>query len=79
MSYKTLPKREVIKINIYEHRTQRGLTQGQLAYKVDVTQQAVAAWESGRIPLKKYRHRIAKVFGVNVDEIDWGEKRAKKP
>ncbi len=56
--------------NIYELRKAKKLTQGQLAEKLGVSEQAVSKWENnvcapdvGMFP------RVAKLFGVSIDRI----------
>jgi transcriptional regulator with XRE-family HTH domain len=51
-------------------RLKAGMTQEQLARKMNVDQAAVSRWESGDTkPLKKSRKKLAKVLGCTVDEL----------
>lgn len=57
-------------IQIEKVRKQAGMSQGELARKLNVTQGAVSQWEKGltnpRLPLLM---EIANIFGVSVDEL----------
>ena len=56
--------------NIKKLREQNGLTQQELAVRVDVAQVTVANWESGRRkPDINILIRIAKLFNVTLDEL----------
>ncbi len=47
------------------------LTQGEVAKKLNVDQAAISHWESGtNAPLRKYRKKLAKIYGVTVDELE---------
>ena len=51
-------------------RKERGLSQKQLANKVNVSQQAVAAWESGRAyPRSDTLVHLAEVLGATADDL----------
>ncbi len=51
-------------------RTQKGLTQEQLAEKVCVSRVAVSKWESGRgYPNLDSLKKLAKVFEVSIDQL----------
>ncbi len=57
---------------IRELREAAGLTQVQLAAKLDVTPGAVYGWESGRSePRASQLRAIARLFGVSMDMIDF--------
>ena len=57
-------------MNIKKLRLKAGLTQSQLAKKMNVDQAAVSRWESGETkPLRKCHKRLAKVLGCTVDEL----------
>lgn len=48
-----------------------GMTQHDVARKLDVTDVAISRWECGRSsPLYKYRERMADLYGVSVDEVN---------
>lgn len=58
-------------MSIKERRLKAGMTQMQLANKVNVDQSTVSLWESGKIkPLRKIRKRLARVLGCTVDELE---------
>jgi len=51
-------------------RESRGMTQHDVARKLDVTDVAVSRWECGRSnALFKYRERLAALFDVPIDVI----------
>ena len=57
---------------IRELREAAGLTQVQLAHRLDVTPSSVYAWESGRSePRASQLRAMAKLFGVSMDDIDF--------
>ena len=55
---------------IKKHRTQKGLTQQNLADQLFVTAQAVSRWENGEVePSLNTITQMAKIFGVSTDEM----------
>lgn len=57
-------------MKIRELRLRAGMTQAQLAKKMNVDQSAVSRWESGDTePLKKIRKKLAKVLGCTVEDL----------
>ena len=55
-------------------RKERGLTQSQLATKLDVNQSLVAKWESGKVqPRSSTLDRLASVLEVETEELLDGE------
>ena len=51
-------------------RTARGLSQQQLAVKLEVSRQSVIALESGRYdPSLPLAFRIAELFGLTIEEV----------
>ncbi len=56
--------------NISFHRKRLGLTQLQLAEKLNYSDKAVSKWERGEAAPDIYiMHELAKMFGVSVDEL----------
>lgn len=56
--------------NIYELRKEKKLTQGQLAEKLGISEQAVSKWENDICaPDVSLFPSIAKLFGVSIDRI----------
>ena len=56
--------------NIRHHRTQKGLTQEELADILYVSRTAISKWESGRgLPTIDSLMNIAKYFCVSIDEL----------
>lgn len=54
-------------------RKERGLTQSELAEKLMVSQQLVAAWESGRSTPRPYHMQILQnCFNIPKEEIFFG-------
>lgn len=61
-------------MTLEERRKAAGLTQAQLAKKLDVGQTAISHWECGRwVPLNKYKRKLAKVFKCTVEELGFKE------
>lgn len=65
-------------MTLEERRLASGLRQEDVAKKLDVTQSAVSRWESGASnPLRKYRRKLARLYGCTVDELlEGGEDNA---
>jgi transcriptional regulator with XRE-family HTH domain len=58
-------------LTLREARERKGISQRELAAKLNVNQAAVSHWEAGRWPpLKKYHKIIARTLGVPADEIE---------
>ena len=61
---------------IYALRTQKGLSQDELAEKVFVTRQAVSRWETGEtIPGTETLKLLSNLFNVSMDQYKtlWGD------
>lgn len=57
-------------MNLCEIRTKTGLTQTEVAKKLNVTQSAVAMWENGRTyPRTSILKKLADLYGCTVDEL----------
>lgn len=57
-------------MKIKELRAKAGLTQAQLAKKMNVDQSCVSRWESGKTsPAKKLHKKLAKALCCTVDEL----------
>ena len=60
---------------IYKLRTEKGLSQYQLADKIPITRQAVSKWERGRtIPDSSTLIRLSEIFDVTINELLQGER-----
>lgn len=60
----------VNRLNVKKLRTAAGLTQAQLAKKMNVDQSTVSLWEAGKTkPLQKCHKKLAKVLGCTVEEL----------
>lgn len=61
--------------NIYQNRTERGLSQGGLADALEVSRQSVSKWENGTaIPELDKLIKMSKLFGITLDELVYGKK-----
>ena len=59
---------------IYHYRTKKGLSQQELAEKLDVSRQSVSKWEvGGAVPDLERLVKMAALFGVTLDELVTGE------
>ena len=56
--------------NIKKTRNKIGITQEQLAEKINVTRQAVSNWENGKTePDIETLTKIAQIFDISIDEL----------
>ncbi|MCM1530087.1 MAG: helix-turn-helix domain-containing protein [Alistipes sp.] len=55
--------------NLVKFRKQCGLTQAQLAQKLNVTSQAVSRWEKGAYPDSELLPSVAAALGVTIDQL----------
>lgn len=55
--------------NLTKFRKQRGMTQAQLAQKLNVTSQAVSRWEKGAYPDSELLPSVAAALGVTIDQL----------
>lgn len=53
--------------NLTKYRKSCGMTQGQLAAKLNVTPQAVSKWENGSLPDSELLPKISVILGVSLD------------
>lgn len=64
---------------ISDMRKKNGMTQSDLASKLNVTNQAVSKWENGRgIPDVEMLKSLSEVFNINIDELLDGKVREQK-
>lgn len=62
--------------NIASFRSQRKITQSELADRLCVTRQAVSNWENEKTePDIETLHKIAEVLEVSIEELIYGSKR----
>jgi len=59
-----------LKDNLVRFRTAKGMSQADLAKKVGVRQNTIAAIETGATTRTKYLADLARVLGITVDELD---------
>ncbi len=50
-------------------RKRCGMTQSQLAAKLNVTPQAVSKWENGSLPDSEFLPKLAEILGVSIDSL----------
>ena len=66
--------------NISAYRRQIGLTQAELAEKLNYTDKAVSKWERGEsVPDVITLVQLAELFGISMDELVGNAQPAKKP
>lgn len=57
-------------MSMKEIRERRGLTQAQIADRLEVDKSTVSKWESGdSTPLKKYRRKLCELLGCTEEEL----------
>ena len=68
---KRKPKRvDPIHANIARLRGERGLSQSELAAKLEIDETSVSHWENGHsAPSRSRLHRVAEILGVTVGEL----------
>ena len=60
--------------NIKKHRMEKGMTQDQLAEKLNVTRQAVSNWETGKTqPSIETLTALGSLFGISVEALIYGK------
>ena len=65
---------------VYRLRSQRGMSQGDLADALEVSRQSVSKWETGgAIPDLDKLVKMSGLFGVTLDELVKGESPASEP
>lgn len=65
--------------NIYKFRTQKNMSQGDLADALEVSRQSVSKWENNSaVPELDKLQKMSKLFGVTLDELVTGEAPAPK-
>ena len=62
--------------NLKKIRKQKGITQEELALKINVTRQAVSNWENNKsLPDIHSLQAISEALGVELEELDYGKKK----
>lgn len=57
-------------VSMKEVRERRGLTQAQIADRLEVDKSTVSKWESGdSTPLRKYRRKLCELLGCTEEEL----------
>ena len=60
--------------HIYRLRTERNLSQGDLADALEVSRQSVSKWENNSaVPELEKLIKMAQIFGITIDELVTGE------
>ena len=63
--------------NIYRLRTERNLSQGDLADALDVSRQSVSKWENNSaVPELDKLIKMAQIFDITLDELVTGEQKS---
>ena len=63
---------------IYRLRTDKQMSQGELAEMVEVSRQSISKWENNSaVPELEKLIRLSEIFGVSLDELVKGEEKAK--
>ena len=65
--------------NIYQYRTERGLSQGALAEALEVSRQSVSKWENNSAtPDLDKLIKMSKLFNISLDELVFGVSEKKE-
>lgn len=65
---------------IYQLRTGKGMSQGDLADALEVSRQSISKWETnGSIPELDKLIKLSEIFGVTLDELILDKKQTEKP
>lgn len=57
-------------MSMKDMRERRGLTQAQIADRLEVDKSTVSKWESGdSTPLRKYRRKLCELLGCTEEEL----------
>lgn len=63
--------------NIYRLRTEKNMSQGDLANALEVSRQSVSKWENdSAVPELEKLIKMAQIFGITIDELVTGEANA---
>lgn len=69
----------IVSNSIKKLREERGMTQDELAEKLNVTRQAVSNWETGKTqPDIETLTQLAEIFDVSVERIIYGRESKEK-
>ena len=69
----------IVSNSIKKLREEKGMTQDELAEKLNVTRQAVSNWETGKTqPDIETLTRLAEIFDVSVERIIYGSERKER-
>ena len=56
--------------NLSRYREERGLSQTELARKMNVTQQCISSWQTGRtIPKPNQMKMLSEILSVSINEL----------
>lgn len=63
---------------IYKLRTEKQMSQGDLAEMLEVSRQSISKWENNSaVPELEKLIRLSEIFGVSIDELVKGEEKSK--
>lgn len=69
----------IFRTKLKEYRTESGISQAELAERVNVRRETISHLERGEYnPSLKLAYDIAAVFGVTIEEIFWYEEEIRK-
>ena len=69
----------IVSNSIKKLREEKGMTQDELAEKLNVTRQAVSNWETGKTqPDIETLTRLAEIFDVSVERLIYGSERKER-
>ena len=69
----------IVSNSIKKLREERGMTQDELAEKLNVTRQAVSNWETGKTqPDIETLTQLAEIFDVSVERLIYGSERKER-
>jgi len=69
----------IVSNSIKKLREEKGMTQDELAEKLNVTRQAVSNWETGKTqPDIETLTKLAEIFDVSVERIIYGSERKER-
>ncbi|EOS7760903.1 helix-turn-helix transcriptional regulator [Enterococcus hirae] len=56
--------------NLSRYREERGLSQTELARKINVTQQCISSWQTGRTIPKPYQMKmLSEILSIPINEL----------
>lgn len=62
-------KKNIFRVNLVKRRKELGLTQEQLALRLNVSPQAVSKWENSSYPDSELLPKLAKILNISLDSL----------